>query len=335
MIKLLVTFIILNCCSLVFSQPIPFEPDTNTVGLWHFNEGSGDITYDTSGNNLNGTLENGVSWDPNGMFGNCLMFSANYHRVRADDTSILDISTDLSLEAWIKLDSTNNGGFIISKWYTNTHNPKGQYAIGVSSNNKFFAYLGDDTSQFSINSDSILIEFNEWTMVAAVYSNSQAGLYINGNQVAASDVPFDSLTILDYPHDDLFLGDLWTDANHPYSFDGKIDEVRISNIARYQIITTDIEDTKDIFPLTPLLEQNYPNPFNPTTIINYQISELSFVTLKVYDVLGNEIATLVNEEKPIGSYEVKFDASSLPSGVYFYRLQAGSFVETKKMVLLR
>ncbi len=102
-----------------------------------------------------------------------------------------------------------------------------------------------------------------------------------------------------------------------------------------------------------ILEQNYPNPFNPTTIIKYQISELSFVTLKVYDVLGNEIATLVNKEKPIGSYEVEFSAKggsasggnayTLPSGIYFYQLQAGdhstssgqSFVETKKMILLK
>ena len=83
------------------------------------------------------------------------------------------------------------------------------------------------------------------------------------------------------------------------------------------------------------LIQNYPNPFNPSTKINYQIPEISFVTLKVYDVLGNEIATLVNEEKPIGSYEVEFNAKSLPSGIYFYRLQAGSFVETKKMVLMK
>jgi hypothetical protein len=83
------------------------------------------------------------------------------------------------------------------------------------------------------------------------------------------------------------------------------------------------------------LKQNFPNPFNPKTKINYKVSELNFVTLKVYDVLGNEIATLVNEEKPIGSYEVEFDAIELPSGIYFYRLQAGSFIETKKMVVLR
>jgi len=83
------------------------------------------------------------------------------------------------------------------------------------------------------------------------------------------------------------------------------------------------------------LHQNYPNPFNPTTTIKYQIPELSFVTIKVYDVLGNEVATLVNAKKPEGNYEVKFDAVSLPSGIYFYRLQAGSFVETKKMVLMK
>ncbi len=83
------------------------------------------------------------------------------------------------------------------------------------------------------------------------------------------------------------------------------------------------------------LHQNFPNPFNPTTNIKYQIPELSYVTLKVYDVLGSEVAILVSEEKQVGSYEVEFDATTLPSEVYFYRLQAGSFVETKKMVLLK
>jgi hypothetical protein len=89
--------------------------------------------------------------------------------------------------------------------------------------------------------------------------------------------------------------------------------------------------------------QNYPNPFNPTTLIRYDIPEGSFVTLKIYDVLGNEIATLVNEEKLAGSYEVKFSATGLSSGIYFYKLQAGDpssgsgqgFVDTKKMILLR
>ena len=83
------------------------------------------------------------------------------------------------------------------------------------------------------------------------------------------------------------------------------------------------------------LLQNYPNPFNPATKIEYRISDQSFVSLKVYNILGDEVATLVNEEKPEGMYEVTFDAFNLSSGMYLYKLQAGSFVEMKKMILLR
>ena len=83
------------------------------------------------------------------------------------------------------------------------------------------------------------------------------------------------------------------------------------------------------------LNQNYPNPFNPTTTIKYLIPKLSFVTIKVYDVLGNEIATFVNEEKPMGSYEIEFNATGLPSGIYFYQLKTEGYVETKKMVLMK
>lgn len=83
------------------------------------------------------------------------------------------------------------------------------------------------------------------------------------------------------------------------------------------------------------LHQNYPNPFNPTTNIQYAIDSRQFVTLKVFDLLGQETATLVNEEKPSGSYTVAFDASGLSSGLYFYQLQAAGFTETKKMILMR
>ena len=84
-----------------------------------------------------------------------------------------------------------------------------------------------------------------------------------------------------------------------------------------------------------LLEQNYPNPFNPSTIISYQLSVNSNVSLKVYDALGNEIGALVDEYREAGRYEIDFNASELSSGIYFYKLQAGSFIETKKMMLIR
>ncbi|MBI2619021.1 MAG: T9SS type A sorting domain-containing protein [Ignavibacteriales bacterium] len=83
------------------------------------------------------------------------------------------------------------------------------------------------------------------------------------------------------------------------------------------------------------LDHNYPNPFNPRTKIRYQISEVSKVRLTIYDVLGREVTTLVNEKLNPGSYEVTWEAAGLPSGIYFYRLRAGEFVETKKMLLLR
>lgn len=95
------------------------------------------------------------------------------------------------------------------------------------------------------------------------------------------------------------------------------------------------EDEELPVPLTFRLEQNYPNPFNPSTTIKYSLPEVRKVTLTLFNLLGEEVATLVNEEKVAGYYTVEFNAASLPSGVYFYRISAGSFVETKKMVLMK
>ncbi|AFH48348.1 Bifunctional xylanase/esterase [Ignavibacterium album JCM 16511] len=104
------------------------------------------------------------------------------------------------------------------------------------------------------------------------------------------------------------------------------------------IIINSVEDKTNL-PSDFVLKQNYPNPFNPTTKIRYSIPNvgtgLALSTLKVYDILGNEIATLVNEEKPAGYYEVEFNATELSSGVYFYRLQSSTFTQTKKMILMR
>jgi hypothetical protein len=90
-----------------------------------------------------------------------------------------------------------------------------------------------------------------------------------------------------------------------------------------------------IFPEKIELLQNYPNPYNSVTKIRYSIPELCFVTIKVYDILGNKIKTLVSEVKPTGSYEIEFDAAGLPSSTYFYRITAGDFSETKKMLLIK
>jgi len=113
-------------------------------------------------------------------------------------------------------------------------------------------------------------------------------------------------------------------------FDGwYIDDIEVF----YYPITSVDEDS--VMPLNFSLSQNFPNPFNPTTSIKYSLPEQRFVSLKIFDILGKEVATVVNENKPAGNYEVQFDASNLSSGVYFYQLRAGNFTESKKMLLMK
>ena len=100
-------------------------------------------------------------------------------------------------------------------------------------------------------------------------------------------------------------------------------------------VATSVKNTGSNLPTSYTLYQNYPNPFNPSTIISYSIPKSSMVTIKVYDVLGREIETLVNEQKIPGNYNITFNAGKLASGVYLYRIQAGNFWETKKMMLLK
>ena len=101
-----------------------------------------------------------------------------------------------------------------------------------------------------------------------------------------------------------------------------------------QMITS-VNQVSSRLPTNFSLQQNYPNPFNPTTTINYSVPKSGLVTIKVYDILGRELANLVSEQKNAGSYSVQFNAAKLASGVYFYRMQAGDFVDIKKLLLLK
>ena len=130
-------------------------------------------------------------------------------------------------------------------------------------------------------------------------------------------------------------------GSNSYSF---IDKNILDGNRYYRLKQIDYDGTYKLYgpvevniglPLTFNLEQNYPNPFNPVTIINYQIQTANFVLLKVYNTLGEEVATLVNEEKQAGRYKVELNGSSLPSGVYIYRLTAGTYSASRKLVLMK
>jgi hypothetical protein len=132
-----------------------------------------------------------------------------------------------------------------------------------------------------------------------------------------------------------------TSEIHTYSF---FDADPVTGISYYRLKQIDFDGTSEYSNIVEVvygavaefaLEQNYPNPFNPTTKINYSIKEKGNVELKIFDLLGSEIATLVNEEKTPGNYEVFFDASNLSSGVYLYTIKSSSFVQTRKMMLMK
>jgi hypothetical protein len=107
----------------------------------------------------------------------------------------------------------------------------------------------------------------------------------------------------------------------------------MQNVAIATVVTG--VDDKDLLPTEFSLEQNYPNPFNPSTVIEYAVPEERHVKLEVYNVLGERVAALVDEAKQAGYYSERFDATGLASGLYFYRLQAGDFVDTKRLLLLK
>lgn len=171
--------------------------------------------------------------------------------------------------------------------------------------------------------------------------------YITGNPsnvwCASSALSFSSDTgktwVKEFDNQNGYIGDIvFTDENTGWFFSGgggTLSNIyRTTNGGHGGIVSVD-DNQSNLVISNYILEQNYPNPFNPSTKIKYHIPEQSFVTLKVYDVLGSEIATLVSEEKLIGIYEITWDAENLPSGVYFYRLTAAKFIDTKKLILLK
>jgi|WetSurSiteA1Bulk_404760.scaffolds.fasta_scaffold00523_4 photosystem II stability/assembly factor-like uncharacterized protein len=208
--------------------------------------------------------------------------------------------------------------------------------LEINSNGIIFAGTEDGLFRSSDNG-------NNWTQITTfqvrdVTFNKNGLVYVSSDKVYRSTNNGDNWTEISTGLPDAYIHSLAVDADG-YIFAGTLN----NGVYRSLESTTSVGDDNLISPNTFSLEQNYPNPFNPSTTIRYNIptviasetKQSQMVTLKVFDILGNEVATLVNEEKPAGSYEVKFNASGLSSGIYFYKLQAGSLVETKKMTLLR
>lgn len=186
-----------------------------------------------------------------------------------------------------------------------------------------------------VGRSSFKVANNEWNFVAVFYDYDQSKLYMWNDSESA---PIDTIdfTAPLYPNNlKLYVG---TSGENGYKrFWGRIDDLRISNkITDIIDNATDIETPNNNSTLAKFsLEQNYPNPFNPTTSIKYLLEQNGFTKLDVYNIIGEHIVNLVNNNVDAGEYTIEFKASTLPSGFYFYTLQQGSFIQTKKMILIK
>jgi len=338
--------------TLLFITPLSAQ-DPSLVGYWTFDDSTG---VDSSLYGNNGTL-NGNPMIISGMKGSAIYFDGIDDEVIVMDSDILDTDSSMTISLWIMPDSVNPGGAkVMSKWYSSP--TRGDWLLSLSSRDSCdgtcvsyyfgfanFEVYGYPEGWFSIGPPNIdyYLTLGEWNFIAVTFDTGFVNLYFNGNLIKTdtSDVKYTSVS--EYNTDDIYIGGLWN--GYPgYWFNGGLDEIRIYNrplsagevnYIYNQVTSVENPANKNKLPDEYALLQNYPNPFNPVTTIEYRIPEWSLVTIKVYDVLGNEVATLVNGEKPLGNYEVEFNANSLASGIYFYQLKAGKFIETKKMVLMK
>ena len=210
------------------------------------------------------------------------------------------------------------------------------YSFATSNARPVFAEL--NVLPLKVEFDSTII--NEFSSEQIYIANSGSA-QLNIDSITISDSRFtlntNNFSIQPYSYNKVLL------QFNPDSIKNYYASLNVySNAGAKEIVVTGIGkdnavNVEDEFvtPIAFTLEQNYPNPFNPSTTISWQSPVSSHQTLKIYDVLGNEVAILVNEYRPAGSYEVNFDASNLSSGIYFYELRSGSYLEIKKMTLLK
>jgi photosystem II stability/assembly factor-like uncharacterized protein len=190
----------------------------------------------------------------------------------------------------------------------------GFYSIGANSQTDTLKITSSSLSPLII--DSIYTR-TKWFAVASVHDTVAKG---DNACLLVSFTP-------DTAHSALYADTIYIVSNSMYS------PTKIPLTGN--IVRTSVSQDNSAIPKSFGISQNYPNPFNPATIINYQLPVSSFVTLKVYDILGREVTSLINARKNAGYYDATFNGEHLPSGIYFYRLQAGTYNQTKKLVLLK
>lgn len=205
----------------------------------------------------------------------------------------------------------------------------------INSENKIYGTMHWDNNGHISKGGSTFCDVTQFHTYSIVWNESLIQFFVDDQLYYFQSIASGINSTEEFQNPFFIILNLAIGGNWPGNPDGTMQfpiKMYVDYVRAYELITN-INSTDDEIPSEIKLEQNYPNPFNPETRIKFSIPETEFVSLKIYDVLGKEIKSLINEKKPSGNYEIKFDGSSLTSGVYFIILQVGNVLKTKKMVL--
>jgi len=320
----------------------PYVKDANTMLLMHF-----DNNYDIANSaDTRGTAYNSVSFINSGQVDlNKALFidnTAGGSCVSVPNYPGINLTGSWTIECWFYINNCGSGNSAYPTFLFKGNYP-GDYAITLNSDGKTVNadYVTTTGSVKSVSCGQLSIK--TWYHLSFVRDAANKTLSLTVRNTGKEIVSSASVNDDGTPKStnlNLMIGGVTGGSN--VQFDGYIDELRISNTVREFTVGVEKDNHSAAIPQGFSLKQNYPNPFNPSTTIKFTVPNADTpymaslqVTLKIYDLLGREIQTLVNEAKPAGTYSVRFDASLLPSGVYFYKLTAGSFSDCKKLILIK
>jgi len=237
------------------------------------------------------------------------------------------VSVDKASNVYVAGNCNRSGSFsdfVTTKYNSNGDSVWAKFYNGTANNNDYlYDMVMDSLSNIYITGGTY--EFiGGWNCVTIMYDSSGLQKAIQKFDGNANGEDEGFAVALD-KWNNVYVAGRTTDSVHYFDY----------LIIKYGENLVNVKESPSPSPVEYKLHQNYPNPFNPTTTIKFDLPKASFVSLKVYNVLGQEVATLVNEKRETGSYEVKFNASTLSSGIYFYRLCAETYAETKKLILVK
>jgi len=307
--------------------------DGNLILFLPFN-GNG---LDESGNN-NGVAVNGanLTTDRFGAIQSAYKFDGISNNIRVTNSTLLNFSNSITLNFWMYI----NNLYEREQYPVSHGNWENRWKVSIS-NNRIRWTIKTDDGIVDLDSETE-VTIGKWYNVTALYSGSDLELYINGKLDAFK---YWSGSIASSPYD-LMLAQALPN-NNQNNFSGKLDDLRLydfelpyNDIQKLYDLETSVDDETNNLPITSTLFQNYPNPFNGQTIVKFQIGSFSKVTIEIYNILGQKVVSLLNEEKSAGEYSISWDGKNnrgikVNTSVYFIRMKAGNNTFTKKIALLK